>query len=199
MKLFALSASFDLLGIVFFGVWLWVLLRRRDLWLRYTAKEAATYSRLHFPQWFINACRKFEEGRGFLYFAVAGLVICSLFLVLSSAMYIHIARTKSSSPDRSLRVTVTMDTNGVPWLAGVPLSNTNIRDRAFAALRAMGLRGTLAVPPLTNGDPQIANAIDTLETMRRAGLFGSGTNYSPSMKRAGSSGGGTNYSPSTFE
>jgi hypothetical protein len=189
MNLFVLSVSLDLLGVVAFGIWLCVLVWRRDLWLRYTAKEAAIYSRLHFPQWFIAAGRKFQEGRGVLYFAIAGLVISSLILI--SVIYLHIAGTRLPHSNTPPRISVTMDTNGVPRLAGVPLSNTNLRDAAFRAMGSMGVKGALVVPPLKNGDPQITNVINTLESMRRAGLLKTITN-SPA-------GTGTNYSTSPFE
>lgn len=74
------------------------------------------------------------------------------------------------------RITVTMDTNGVPRLAGVPLSNTNIRDSAFAAMSAMGVKGAFAVPPMAQCDPRVTNVINTLQSMTRAGFLGSVTN-----------------------
>jgi hypothetical protein len=89
MKLFELSIALDVVVLLYFGVWVWVLVRRRDLWLRYTAAEAAFFSRLHLPHSFVTASRRFSEGRSVIYFAVVGLVAGLLLLMLSVGMCIY--------------------------------------------------------------------------------------------------------------
>ena len=74
-------------------------------------------------------------------------------------------------PATPVRVTVVMGSNGTARLGGVPLVTTNLRDGAFAAMGALGLKASLTVPPLTNGDPQGSNVLETLKSMSRAGLF----------------------------
>jgi hypothetical protein len=50
---------------VLFGAWLLLLLKRRDLWLRYTAAEAALWCRLGLPRRLVDACRRSEESKWF--------------------------------------------------------------------------------------------------------------------------------------
>lgn len=64
-----------------------------------------------------------------------------------------------------------MDANGFPRLGGLLLSNTNIRDGTFAVMGTMGIKARFALPALTDNDPRVTNVIETLESMRRAGLF----------------------------
>jgi hypothetical protein len=82
----------------------------------------------------------------------------------------------SSKPTTPRRVTLTVGTNGAPRLAGVPLLTTNMRDRTFEAMGALGIKASLRIPPLTN-DTQASNVLETLKSMSRAGLFG--TNQRP--------------------
>ena len=103
----------------------------------------------------------------FLFLAVT--IVAALAIIALAFLF----RTKTSP-----RITVTMDTNGVPRLAGVPLSDTNIRDSAFAAMSAMGVKGALVVPPMAPCDPRLTNVVNTLESMTRAGFLGSMTNPS---------------------
>ncbi|PYI98244.1 MAG: hypothetical protein DME98_05170 [Verrucomicrobia bacterium] len=74
----------------FNGGLLFVILRRRALWLRYTAAEAAFWHRLRFPpRRFMDACRRFEEGRVLMYVLwvlVAGF--CAL-MVLNATLYFY--------------------------------------------------------------------------------------------------------------
>ena len=82
-----------------------------------------------------------------------------------------------SKPTAPRRITLRVDTNGVTRLGGVPLLSTNIRDGTFAAMGALGLKASLTVPPLTNGDPRVSNVLETLQSMSKAGLFS--TNQPP--------------------
>ena len=82
----------------------------------------------------------------------------------------------SSRPTTPRRITVTVDTNGAPRLGGVSLLNTNVRDRTFGAMGALGIKASLTVPPITN-DTQASNVLETLKSMSRAGLFS--TNQRP--------------------
>lgn len=106
MKFFALSIAYDVGMLVFFSVWLWVLLRHRDLWLRYTAKEAAFWTRLHLPASIVAASRRFSEGRAVIYFTVVGLVIGLLFLIFSVGMGVYISvKHLDRPPNNSLQPT----------------------------------------------------------------------------------------------
>lgn len=56
-----------------FGSLLWLVTRRRELWLRYIAAEAAFWRRLRVPERLVEASRRFEASRvfiGFLWFVV---------------------------------------------------------------------------------------------------------------------------------
>lgn len=89
---------------------------------------------------------------------VAAVAVLSVFVLL---------RRPATLP----RVTVVMGSNGTARLGGVPLLTTNIRDGAFITMGALGLKASLTVPPLTNGDPRGSNVLETLQSMSRAGLF----------------------------
>jgi hypothetical protein len=80
--------------LLIFALWFWISLalgavtaillfvatRRRSIWLRYTAAEAAFWLRLGFPpRNFVEAARRFEEGRGII-FALWILLIAFLAL-----------------------------------------------------------------------------------------------------------------------
>jgi hypothetical protein len=70
------------------------LLRRRDLWLRWTAKEAAFWSRLHLPDSFVVVSRRFSESRATIYFAAVGLAVSLLLLTFSVGMCVYITETR---------------------------------------------------------------------------------------------------------
>jgi len=53
--------GFSLVAALACAVWLFVIVRRRDLWLRWSAFEFNFYSRLGLPKKFIEASRRFEE------------------------------------------------------------------------------------------------------------------------------------------
>jgi hypothetical protein len=107
MKLIELSIVYDLVVCLFFCTWLWVLIYRRDLWLRCTAKESAFYSRLHFPSRFVTAIRRFSEGRFPIYFAAVGLLLSVLLLVASVSMYFYFKDRLQHhhQPNKSLQAT----------------------------------------------------------------------------------------------
>jgi hypothetical protein len=100
------------------------------------------------------------------------------FLWLGAAIILAaIAALIFSKPTTPRGITLEVDTNGVTRLGGVPLVTTNIRDGTFAAMGALGLKASLTVPPLTNGDPRGSNVLETLQSMSNAGLFS--TNQPP--------------------
>jgi hypothetical protein len=74
----------ELAMVVQTGAGLWLLLKRRDVWLRWTAAEAAFYVRLHLPAKFISSNRKFSEGRIWVYI-VAGLFVFSMVALVFAA------------------------------------------------------------------------------------------------------------------
>src|SRR5690242_2629891 len=76
--------------------WLFVVVRRRQRWLRWTALDAGYYARIGLPKAMIEASRRFEEGRQ-LVFILCAMIAASLFLtVLSTWMYFHFQRVESS-------------------------------------------------------------------------------------------------------
>ena len=87
MKAIYLSIACDAVLLFFFGGLLWVVLRRRNWWLRWCAVEEAFYARLRLPSRFIAASRKFYEGRGVIYFAAAGTALSVVLLVASLILY----------------------------------------------------------------------------------------------------------------
>ena len=84
----------------------------------------------------------------------------------------------SSKPAGPKLITVSMDTNGTARIGGVPLANTNIRDAAFLAMGAVGVKAGFAPPAsaMTNMT-HASNMLETLQSMTRAGLFS--TNQPP--------------------
>jgi hypothetical protein len=136
MKLFELSVACDVGVLLYFGIWLWVLVRRRDLWLRYTAREAAFWSRLHFPPSFVTANRRFSEGRAVIYFAVVGLVVGLLLLICSVGMYIYIKeRRLDRPPNKSLQATRDGVQPACPVLRGSAIADYVIRPACLSSGR----------------------------------------------------------------
>lgn len=100
MKAIYLSIALDAVMLFFFGALLWVVLRRRNWWLRWSAIEQALYTRLRFPSRFIAASRRFYEGRGVVYFAAAGTVLAALLLIASLILYFRV-KSEINHPPRS--------------------------------------------------------------------------------------------------
>jgi hypothetical protein len=100
-----LSVAYDLGMLLLFGGVLCLLLRRRDLWLRYTAAEEAFWLRLHLPSRFVAANRRFSEGRAAVYFVVVCLVISLLFLITSVGLCIYINERQQHLQPKSLQPT----------------------------------------------------------------------------------------------
>jgi hypothetical protein len=67
-------------------------------------------------------------------------------------------------------VVVSVDSNGVARAAGIPLSDTNVRDGVFRAMGAARLKGSFLAAGITN-QTQASNAFEILKSMSRAGLF----------------------------
>jgi len=79
---------------VLFAGFLLFVTRRRDLWLRYTAAEAAFFHRLHFPpRRFTDASRRFEESRGFTYLLWFFIIALALLAVAYAGLYVYIGHT----------------------------------------------------------------------------------------------------------
>ena len=77
---------------VLFAGFLLFVTRRRDLWLRYTAAEAAFFHRLRFPpRRFTDASRRFEESRGFTYLLWFFIIALSLLAAAYAGLYVYIA------------------------------------------------------------------------------------------------------------
>jgi hypothetical protein len=84
------SIAWDIGMLLIFGSWLWLLFCRRDLWLRYTAAEAAFWKRLHLPLRVIEASRRFGEGRGVIYFAVICFTLSLIMLFTSVGLGVYL-------------------------------------------------------------------------------------------------------------
>ena len=79
---------------VLFAGFLLFVTRRRDLWLRYTAAEAAFFHRLRFPPRRVtDASRRFEESRGFTYLLWFFIIALSLLAAAYAGLYVYIAHT----------------------------------------------------------------------------------------------------------
>lgn len=90
MKAIYLSIACDAGMLFLFGGLLWLVLRRRDWWLRWCAVEEAFYARLGLPSRLIASSRKFYEGRGVIYFAAAGAALSVILLIASLILYFHL-------------------------------------------------------------------------------------------------------------
>jgi hypothetical protein len=76
---------------LFYIALLWLVIRRRDLWLRYTAAEAAFWLRIGFPPArIVNACRRWEEGGSFVYWIGAILFATVLVMVVGGVLYFKV-------------------------------------------------------------------------------------------------------------
>ena len=92
LKLLELLIFYNLAVSLLLGAWLWLLRRRRDWWLRWTAAEEVFWSRrLRLPPGLAAAYRRFAEGRAISCW-VSGFLAASLLLfLLSLGVYFHFA------------------------------------------------------------------------------------------------------------
>ncbi len=82
-----------------FGALLFVATRRRSLWLRYTAAEAAFWYRLGFPSRRItDASRRLEESRAFVWVLWFIVVAFLVLMLLNAGMYFHFKHRFHSMP-----------------------------------------------------------------------------------------------------
>ena len=108
--------------------------------------------------------------RRFLWLGVAGIGL--------AALIVFFLRSNPATPN-ARRVTITIDSNGVARLGGVPLLTTNIRNGTFAAMSALGMKAGLRIPnPVTN-KTQESNLIEVLKSMSQAGLFSTNSTNQP--------------------
>lgn len=84
-RYFLISLAF----LAIFGARLWLLIRRRDLWLRFVAVEIAFYTFLKLPARYLNWRRRFAEGRPETRYVAWMLVLCLILSVVSSYFYFH--------------------------------------------------------------------------------------------------------------
>jgi hypothetical protein len=96
-------------------------------------------------------------------------------VILALIIAVFILPTRKVTPHRVL--TVTVDTNGVAHLGGVPLASTNIRDAVFHSMGAVGLKAGFVETGIYTNETQRSNALETLNSMTTAGLFS--TNQPP--------------------
>ena len=76
------------LAIVFVALLLLVT-RRRDLWLRYIAAEAAFWTRLRVPARIVEASRSFEASRVFIGFLWLTVALWFLLAVANGGAYVY--------------------------------------------------------------------------------------------------------------
>jgi len=81
---FCVALAFSL----FYAALLALLLRRRDLWLRYTAAEAAFWLRIGCPARIVNACRRWEESGSFVYWIGGILAATVLIMAVGGVVYL---------------------------------------------------------------------------------------------------------------
>ncbi len=90
-------------------------------------------------------------------------------LIIALAVAILRAPGKKATPHRLLNVTV--DTNGIARLNGIPLASPNVRDAAFQTIGSAGLKASYAEVGVYTNEIQRSNALEILKSMTRAGLF----------------------------
>jgi hypothetical protein len=72
------------------GGLLFIVSRRRDLYLRYTAAETRFWERLGFPSGRLShALRRFAEGAAYRYILWFLVITCVALMLLSGAMYLY--------------------------------------------------------------------------------------------------------------
>jgi len=87
---------FSLIATVAFAALLFVIVRRRDLWLRWTAFEFSLYSRAGLPKNFSEASRRFEES-GKMIFLVGTFAAIFVFLTaINARSFFKVASIKKS-------------------------------------------------------------------------------------------------------
>jgi len=92
LKLLELSIFYDLAMVVLSGAWLWVLVRRRDWWLHWTAMEEAFWTRrFRIPPRWVTAYRNFAGSRVVVWFARGFLAVSLLLFLLSLGIYFRLA------------------------------------------------------------------------------------------------------------
>ncbi len=105
--------------------------------------------------------------------AVVGVgVVLFIFLVV-------LLLPKSNAPTRRL-LNVSVDTNGVARLGGVPLPGTNIRNAVVNGLGDLGLKAGFVEAGVYTNETQMSNSLETLNSMRRAGLIPVSADSAPS-------------------
>src|SRR3569833_1180047 len=90
LTVFLKLGALELSCAVFCGVWLWMLVCRRDLWLRLIAGELALYQRLHLPSGYIAWRRKFAEGKPEIYCAIFVMILSLLGAALAGGAYVSL-------------------------------------------------------------------------------------------------------------
>jgi hypothetical protein len=104
-----------------------------------------------------------EKKPMYRWFIWAGLILMGAATGFTVAMFWR--------PSRPNQITVSMDTNGTTHVAGVPLSDTNLRNGAFTVMGALGVKARLEMPDTSTNRALESNVIETLKRMTRAGLF----------------------------
>ena len=92
LRWFWVSAALTLV----FGSLLWLVTRRRELWLRYIDSEAAFWRRLRVPGRLVEASRRFEASRLFIGFLGFTVALWLLLAVANAGAYLYF---KSQIPE----------------------------------------------------------------------------------------------------
>jgi len=71
------------------GILLFIVTRRRNLWLRCIAAEAAFNIRLGFSKRFVEASRRFSESHAYVYFLRVVIIFWLLLALLNGISYLH--------------------------------------------------------------------------------------------------------------
>jgi hypothetical protein len=112
-----------------------------------------------------------NEPRKFNYRWLRGMLLVAVFLGGSFIWWRNASQSAVVPGGGAPRITVSLDTNGMAWAGGVPLLTTNIRDAAFEAMGALGLKAGFRVPATITNQAELTRTIETLKRMAQAGLF----------------------------
>jgi hypothetical protein len=70
-------------------IWLFIITRRRNIWLRYTTVETAFWLRLGVSKQIANASRRFNESRGLVYGLWVLMFLWLLLALVNGGSYLH--------------------------------------------------------------------------------------------------------------
>jgi hypothetical protein len=73
----------------FVAVWWFIIVRRRETWLRWTEAEAAFWLRLRVPAATVESIKRKEQSKGYAYSIGALCIFWFLLMALNAGAYLH--------------------------------------------------------------------------------------------------------------